>query len=266
MVTYSKLAFANETIKTTSIKGKDYAEVNQRIKAFRMVYPTGFIITNILSLENGVITTQSKVGYYNENGEEVILATGLAQEKENSTFINKTSYIENAETSSCGRALGMAGFGIDISVASAEEVENAIANQENIGITKKEAEKYELPYGKYKGKTLKDVPKKYLEWLMNNNHDEYIKKCCETILGRKTLTDNENDKVCQLLIDIQKLEMKLNYNHESALKHYNVEKDTDMTIEQLEEYKSILESLKDRKMKENKKIKMIKKKEKVSEN
>jgi hypothetical protein len=75
---------------------------------------------------------KSKVGYYSESGELRILGTGMAYEKENSTFINKTSYIENCETSACGRALGMAGFGIDTSVASAEEVQNAIANQNSI--------------------------------------------------------------------------------------------------------------------------------------
>lgn len=59
----------------------------------------------------------------------MVLGTGTAYEKEGSTFINKTSYIENCETSAVGRALGMAGFGIDTSIASAEEVQNAIANQ-----------------------------------------------------------------------------------------------------------------------------------------
>ena len=58
-----------------------------------------------------------------ENGS--ILGTGTAYEKEGSSFINKTSYIENCETSAVGRALGFAGFGIDTSIASAEEVMNA---------------------------------------------------------------------------------------------------------------------------------------------
>ena len=57
------------------------------------------------------------------------MGTGTAYEKEGSTFINKTSYIENAETSAVGRALGFCGFGIDTSVASYEEVTNAINNQ-----------------------------------------------------------------------------------------------------------------------------------------
>jgi len=127
-ITYEQILKANETIKTTDIKGKDYAEVNQRIKAFRMVYPNGFILNEMTSNDNGVCIFKSSVGYY-DDGEQIVLGTGTAYEKENSTFINKTSYIENCETSAVGRALGMAGFGIDTSIASAEEVVNAITNQ-----------------------------------------------------------------------------------------------------------------------------------------
>lgn len=133
-IKYEDIVKANETIKTTDIKGKDYAEVNQRIKAFRMVYPTGTIETEIIEHNRELIVDNStnvviiKAIVKNEDGR--VLGTGTAYEKENSSFINKTSYIENCETSAVGRALGMAGFGIDTSVASAEEVQNAINNQE----------------------------------------------------------------------------------------------------------------------------------------
>lgn len=123
-VKFEDIKRANDTITTTNIKGKDYAEVNQRIKAFRMVYPTGTIRTEMVSNENGVCIFKAIVGIG-----EIILGTGTAYEKEGSSFINKTSYIENCETSAIGRALGMAGFGIDTSVASAEEVQNAIIQQ-----------------------------------------------------------------------------------------------------------------------------------------
>lgn len=124
MITFEDIKKANDTIATTDIKGKDYAEVNQRIKAFRMVYPEGTINTEIISLENGVCTMKATA-----MNEGKILGTGFAQEKEGSTFINETSYIENCETSAVGRALGMCGFGIDTSVCSAEELQNALNNQ-----------------------------------------------------------------------------------------------------------------------------------------
>ncbi len=124
-VKYEDIKKANETINTTNIKGKEYAEVNQRIKAFRMVFPAGRIETALVSCEDGICIFKAIVATNEGN----ILGTGTAYEKENSSFINKTSYIENCETSAVGRALGMAGFGIDTSVASAEEVGNAIVNQ-----------------------------------------------------------------------------------------------------------------------------------------
>ena len=137
MATYEDIKKANESIKTLAIEhkdkdghiiSKDYAEVNQRIMAFRMVYPEGFILTELVSNADGVCVFRARVGYEDEKGQHT-LGTGTAYEREGSTYINKTSYIENCETSSVGRALGMAGFGTDTSVASAEEVVNALVNQ-----------------------------------------------------------------------------------------------------------------------------------------
>ena len=124
-ITYKEIENANKQLVSTDVKGKNYIEVNQRIKAFRMVYPNGSITSEIVSLENGIVTMKTTV----RDDEGKILATGYAYEKENSTFINKTSFIENCETSAVGRALGMCGFGIDTSVASYEEVANAVKNQ-----------------------------------------------------------------------------------------------------------------------------------------
>lgn len=134
--TWADIEAANSTIKTTPIKGKDYAEVPQRIKAFRKVCPHGAIITEMLSNENGVCVFRATI--YDENHD--IIGTGTAFENEKSSFINKTSYIENCETSAVGRALGMCGFGIDTSVASYEEVATAVANQ-NTEETPKQKEK-----------------------------------------------------------------------------------------------------------------------------
>ena len=125
-ITFEKIQEVNKHLTTSNIKGKPYIEVNQRIKAFRMLYPNGCILTSIESLENGVVVMKAVV----KDEEEHILGTGYAYEKESSSFINKTSYIENCETSAVGRALGMLGIGIDTSVASYEEVSNAIAQQE----------------------------------------------------------------------------------------------------------------------------------------
>lgn len=130
-----QLKEANRNIETLSIKDKQYAPVNERLKAFRSVYPKGRVKSEMLSLENGVVLFEATI--YDNEGNNI--ANAHAYEKEDSSFINKTSFIENAETSAIGRALGIAGFGIDVSVASADEVTNAIENQE-VPITKGQLE------------------------------------------------------------------------------------------------------------------------------
>ena len=132
-VTFEKIQEANKMIRSITIHGKEYATVEQRIKAFRSVYPTGSITTRIEKLEDGVCVISATVCAINDAaGQHILLGTGTACEKESGSQINKTSYIENCETSAVGRALGMCGFGIDTALASADEVENAINQQENI--------------------------------------------------------------------------------------------------------------------------------------
>lgn len=172
-ITFKDIQEANKTIKTTDVKGKDYAEVNQRIKAFRMVYPQGTIKTEMISNENGVCIFKAEV----LDQDTKVLATGTAYEKENSTFINKTSYIENCETSAVGRALGMCGFGIDTSVASAEEVQNAMANQ-----NKKSEPDYRqelIKYCKEKNIDMNKVAKDYQLVGKKLSNDDYYDVLCE---------------------------------------------------------------------------------------
>ena len=116
---------ANDTLAKVDIKGKDYVPVSERIKAFRTIYPRGQILTEIIGLDNGVCTMKASV--YDDEGH--LLGTGHSQEKEGSTFINKTSFIENCETSCIGRALGSCGIGLDNGFASFEEVANAKIQQ-----------------------------------------------------------------------------------------------------------------------------------------
>lgn len=114
-----------EKFNTVNLKGKEYVMVNDRILAFKKLYPSWAIITELVKLSEGICVIKATI--LNEDGEP--MATGHAYEKEGSSFINKTSYIENCETSAVGRALGLLGIGIETSIASAEEVANAIKQQ-----------------------------------------------------------------------------------------------------------------------------------------
>lgn len=113
-------------MKSINIKGKNYIMVNERIKAFREQYKGWSLTTEIVTLTEDYCVLKAVIT--DENG--IIKATGLAQEDRASSMINKTSFVENCETSAWGRALGNLGIGIEESIASAEEVDTAIKKQE----------------------------------------------------------------------------------------------------------------------------------------
>lgn len=106
---------------------KDYVEVNVRVEKFHEKYPYGRIHTEIVSWNDGVVVMKAEI--YRDISDSFPSATGHAYEKEGSSFINKTSALENCETSAVGRALALLGFEIKKSIASKEEVENAKLNQ-----------------------------------------------------------------------------------------------------------------------------------------
>ncbi len=115
-------------LRTTNIKGKEYVEVNTRIQYFRETpaYLGWSLTTEIVELTESRVVMKAIIC----DADGRVRATGLAYEKADSSYINKTSYIENCETSAWGRALGNLGIGISTSIASAEEVANAIAQQQ----------------------------------------------------------------------------------------------------------------------------------------
>ena len=139
MITKDKLAAANTKLETMDIKGGNYATVAARVNAFREVCPGGTIDTQILEINDDHVVMQAKV--YDEDNR--LLASGTARENrlpdedmtdaEKRAFkINKTSYVENCETSAVGRALGNLGIGSEQNIRSAEEMVSALMQQNEL--------------------------------------------------------------------------------------------------------------------------------------
>ena len=128
-------------MKSIKIHGKDYVLVNSRIKEFRSNPKyNDYGLKTKKTLDEWFEYTDKKTGEIlqdnrvefkciitNASGKTV--SNGTARELRSSSYINKTSHIENCETSAVGRALGFFGIGIDTSIASADEVINAVNNQ-----------------------------------------------------------------------------------------------------------------------------------------
>ena len=202
MITAETIKSVNERVKKIEVKGKNYTCVAARISAFRDLCPVGTISTEILSLADGVVTMKTTIT--DENGK--ILATGMAQEKETSSYINKTSYIENCETSAVGRALGMLGIGSDEQMASAEEVANAINNQNKQANNQGQQQ---AP-----AKTPEEIEAEKAQIMKEK--EEAAKKELEAI---------DNDKIIQL----KKMFFAYKFKEDNLLAYYHLEKLEQMT-------------------------------------
>ncbi len=212
---WSKIEQANESINTISLKRKkknedgsisfvekDYAEVNQRVKAFRFVYTRGKIETKIISLDGelGKRVVLMRCEVYDDLGN--LLSVGYAEEKENASFINQTSFIENCETSCVGRALGLAGFGIDVAIASYEEVRNATSEQKKPTLLK--ISNYHKVYSDEERKLIRehyqvekdeDLPREVVDKYIAQRKDKLkeIDEEIEKTLQSKPLKDSEEN-------------------------------------------------------------------------
>ncbi|QDP49679.1 MAG: hypothetical protein Unbinned4026contig1003_42 [Prokaryotic dsDNA virus sp.] len=135
-------------MKTINIHGKQYVPVSERLKYFRENYKDYSLITDIIELTENRVVMKSIVK--DKNGREI--SNGHAYEILGSTNVNKTSFLENCETSANGRALANLGIMIEDNISSADEVINAIKQQN------KKVEKQKLSIDKFKA--MKQVIKK----------------------------------------------------------------------------------------------------------
>ena len=112
-------------IKTTKIGKKDYVEVDERIRLFWELHPTWSILTEMIynCEENMVVIFKATIMDDNDK----VRANGHAREfqADKKSMVNKTSHVENCETSAIGRACGVKGIITEYGLASANEVRNA---------------------------------------------------------------------------------------------------------------------------------------------
>jgi len=99
-------------------KGKKYVLVSDRVLYFNETYKEGSIITELVSSpEAELVIVKATV---KPNDKQTF--TGYSQATWGDGYINKTSALENAETSAVGRALAMMGIGVIESIASMDEI------------------------------------------------------------------------------------------------------------------------------------------------
>lgn len=109
------------TEKAIDFKGKKYVLVSDRVLYFNENYPDGSIMTELISKpEDDMVVVKATV---KPNEKQTFM--GYSQATWGEGYINKTSALENAETSAVGRALAFMGIGVIESIASADEINKA---------------------------------------------------------------------------------------------------------------------------------------------
>lgn len=107
-----------------NIRGKEYQTVALRVQLFREKHPEHGLSTEIVYCDAECVRMKALI----TDASGRVIATGHSEEYRKSSQINRTSALENAETSAIGRALAAFGMG-GTEFASANEVENAIHQQ-----------------------------------------------------------------------------------------------------------------------------------------
>lgn len=115
---------AQLTDKAVDIKGKKYVLVSDRILYFNETYPNGSITTELISDPNADMVVMKATAIPDITKPERKF-TGYSQATWGEGFINKTSALENCETSCVGRCLSMMGIGVIDSIASVDEIKKA---------------------------------------------------------------------------------------------------------------------------------------------
>lgn len=111
----------------------EYVDIADRVKMLHEKFPGCAIITDIVhyhDLKDYKYAVVVRCTIYDKD--KNVLTTGHAREVEGSSEINKTSFLENAETSALGRAIGNLGIGSSRAIASKEEVEGAVEKKKVI--------------------------------------------------------------------------------------------------------------------------------------
>lgn len=135
-------------------------------------------------------------------------------------------------------------YSLLMALGLATEDDDAQSLSINKEATKEDAKKWTFNFGKHKGKTMQDVIKEdnqYVSWYLNNKANEYDMKCYELLTGKKLPSEEETMEKIALMSKLNDLVLETNCDYEGMLRHYEVDSNNEMTIEQLKDAISNLE-------------------------
>lgn len=177
-----------------NIGGKEYSTVPSRVESFRQVIKTEDVpsipaIYTHVTMDGDTVKTRAFLAeavevIINEDGKEIVqmknvVSVGTSEEDRTASKINRTSAVENGETSAVGRMLGNLGLHGG-QMASVEEVLNAQKAGNVVELRSKIGDKMKVFQKEYSSKRnhteLNDYLMEkadFLDWLKKNDDSSY---------------------------------------------------------------------------------------------
>lgn len=105
-------------------------------------------------------------------------------------------------------------------------------------MTKEQAEKYTINFGKHKGKLLLDLVKEenpYIDWLLNNSNNQEVLKAIELLTGRTPKTEEEWEERIPLTMQLVNVINEKGLDVDKICEYYKVKTTNELSDEQIKE-------------------------------
>jgi hypothetical protein len=103
----------------------NYETVEDRLIKFWSDHPNGRIATQMVHYDDNKVVFRAEI-YFDRDKDQHPISTGYAEEIRGASPVNKTSHLENGETSAIGRGLANCGYATKGARPSREEMEKVM--------------------------------------------------------------------------------------------------------------------------------------------
>lgn len=204
-----------------SYKYTELAEINKYCESNEITYYQE-IETNEINQKDYIVT-------YITRGEETTKHRGCQIVEARLNGINNPVQAYGSSLTYCRR------YSLLMALGLATEDDDGASLSE---MTKEQAEKYIINFGKHKGKLLIDLIKEenpYIDWLLNNSNNQEVLKAIELLTGRTPKTEEEWDERMPLTLKLVNVINEKGLDVDKICEYYKVKTTNELSEEQIKE-------------------------------
>ena len=186
-------------------------------------------ITYYQEVETNEINQKDYIVTYITRGEETTKHRGCQIVEARLSGINNPVQAYGSSLTYCRR------YSLLMALGLATEDDDGASLSE---MTKEQAEKYIINFGKHKGKLLIDLIKEenpYIDWLLNNSNNQEILKAIELLTGRTPKTEEEWDERMPLTLKLVNVINEKGLDVDKICEYYKVKTTNELSDEQIKE-------------------------------